>query len=127
MAEEMLTERIKNAGRYLGVSRRELEDEFVQLYHAQDKQGAMELFMAYQNWEIRESKGRKSLSEIKDLARQNLDYVCEVADTRIRRREGHETDAAVVEATIMSTPVVGEVRQFYRDSTNYHPIDPRLN
>ena len=130
MKKQTVVEKLKHAGNPLGVSFRDLEKELIHLYYSQDFAGMRELFESYRNWELKMSDGTKTPAEIENLARENLDFVCKVADTRRLRGEGHETDQAVLEAVLL--PVVSEVRQFevrqfYRDAIGYHPADPSSN
>ena len=76
-----IVEKIERAGKTLDVSRRELEDTLVDLFNVHNIPGVRKLFEAYKDWELRGSPGKRTAAETVTLAKENLDYVCEVADT----------------------------------------------
>ena len=69
--------------------------------------------------------GKRTKEEIVELAKSNLDFVCEIADERISRND--ESDICVITAVKRDVAIIGSVQRFYRDSIDYHPGDPELN
>ena len=123
--QQSILERIKNAKETLGVSPRQLADEFDRLFGQGDEQakkGVSELFDAYLSWELRGSPKDQTPDDIRSRSLRNFDRIAEIADTR----RAWEDDISVLTLVSGRTPPqpIGKVRQFYRDAVDYHPPTP---
>lgn len=126
-----IIERIKSAGKYLEVSKAEIQNEMTRLYKEGDTKGIIEMFTAYRDWELRgalERKDQRTQNDIIALAMRNFDFVARVADSSICVTS-NDTVSAIVMSTEDSSNIIGSIRQFYRDAIGYNPqlINSRNN
>lgn len=123
MGNQTILERIRNAKKYLGVSRRELEKEITEYWRVGDKQGIKELFEAYRDWEVHLPERKKSVRETIILAKENLDLVCHIADTRLENEVEQKSlqEFPMLKSSLNSIDVkVGKIREFYREAIGYY-------
>ena len=122
-AKQSIIERIQNSGGILKVKRRALINEMLRLYRQKDRDGMKTFYEAYQAWEIRGNDGARTLEEIVELAKQNIDTIARVADGYLVT-ENIES-GAILAGTRRS--FAGPVSQFYREVVDYHPHNPEMN
>ena len=122
---QKIVERIKNTKETLGVSRRQLEQEFARLTERGDDQAKKELsdiFNAYLSWELRKPLKDRTPDDIRSMALGNFDVVAEVADSRKAWDYNLSTFSSVSYET--KPHPIGKVRQFYRNAVGYNPPNP---
>lgn len=115
-----LTERIRQAGKTLGVSHDEIAKELAQLSSANDPSGARELFDAYFTWELREMKQTpEAPDETYARSLRNFDLMAMVADN-LRLTDG-AMFASMSMAVEQPDKSVGVITRFFRQAVNYNP------